>query len=89
LALIAAFICFILTARGDVKPVLDGPDGLKAFDDLATYYSDRTKEPPYDEALASLSKGGDTAQHAGQYLLGLFEQSIADEKNGRSESRRT
>ncbi len=89
LALVAIYVCSTLTAHGDVKPILDGPDGLKAFNDLATYYSDRTKEPPYDETLAALSKGDDSAQHAGQYLLGLFEQSMADETNGRSESTRS
>ena len=87
LALVAAYCFSLLLARGEVGPVLAGSDGSKAFADLAAYYPDRTKEPPSDQALATLSKGGDAAQHAGQYLLGLFEQSMADETNGRSESK--
>lgn len=86
---IFCLIAFPFIARCDVKPVLDGPDGLKAFNDLAAYYSDKSKTPPYDESIASLTKGGEAAQHSGQYLLGLFEQSMADETNGRSQSTRS
>jgi hypothetical protein len=89
LVLIALLGSFSLIAHGDVPPALDGPDGLKAFDDLATYYANSARQPPYREALASLGEGGGSAQHAGQYLLGLFEQSMADETNGRAKSTRS
>jgi hypothetical protein len=82
-----------LPARGDepiveataVRPASDGPDGRRAFDDLAAYYENAQRTPDVGKALSDL-RAADPAQRsaAGRYLLALFRQSFADERNGRA-----
>ena len=74
------------TEQADVKPVVTGLEGQRAFDDLAKCYASNSGWPNYKAALAGL-KSHDTAaaQRAGNYLLALFEQSFADESNGRAQ----
>ncbi len=69
----------------NLKPVADGPAGQRAFDELAQYYAGKSTSDTAT-ALADLN-GPDPvkAQAAGQYFLALFEQTLADEKNGRTE----
>ncbi len=71
------FVC-----ADDVSPALPGPDGQRAFDDLASFYNSGGKTvPAYQTAVTDLSNGKSTS---GQYLLGLLEQCFADETNGRA-----
>ena len=70
------------------KPVVEGPEGKRAFDDLATFYArDRNGEavPPFSRALRLLESSPFPAERAqqGKYLLALAAQSLADESNGR------
>ncbi|MGD0089898.1 MAG: hypothetical protein ABSE73_08250 [Planctomycetota bacterium] len=67
-----------------LKPVVDGPEGRRAFEDLAACYAGKAKEPPCAQALEEL-RAGDEAKRlsAGQYLLALLKQGFADETNGR------
>ncbi len=72
-------------SAADLKPVAEGPEGKRAFDDLARFYADDQKVPPFAEAMRDL-KAADAGKRraAGAYLLALFRQSFADEDNGRS-----
>jgi hypothetical protein len=79
---IIAFSCVIDAALG-ISPVMPGPDGQRAFDDLAGYYSAKTT-PEYQSALNELKKDPLASLHASAYLLALLEQSAADETNGRT-----
>jgi hypothetical protein len=66
-------------------PVVDGPDGRRAFGDLARFYADETAAPPYEAALdLLLSDDEDARERAGGYLNAILQQSFADETNGRS-----
>lgn len=85
----AAVLCSLLLpaslrAEGP-KPEVAGAEGRRAFDDLAKYYADNAKLPPFAAALDDL-KAQDAAarRKAGEYLLALFKQSFADEDNGRA-----
>jgi len=74
----------VLAADG-LKPVADGLDGKKAFDDLAAYYKDNSARPPYSKALSDLKSATEaTRASAGKYLAALFKQLYADETNGRA-----
>ncbi len=77
-------------APGEViKPAVEGPEGLRAFNDLGTYYQNGKKAPPIQEALKDLTSASKEKQgRAGRYLRALLEQSFADEKNGRAEWKR-
>jgi hypothetical protein len=85
----AAVLCWLLLPAplpaGAPQPEVPGPEGKRAFDDLARYYADNDRPPPFGEALDAL-KGDDPAARgrAGKYLLALFKQSFADEGNGRA-----
>jgi len=69
----------------DAKPVVSGPEGQRAFDDLGKCYAANYGWPDYKPSLADLgSPDAPTAQRAGNYILALFEQSFADESNGRA-----
>jgi hypothetical protein len=72
------------------RPEHAGPEGQRAFDDLAKYYANTDKLPPFDAALDDL-KAADAVKRrqAGEYLLGLFKQTFADEDNGRAPWRKT
>ena len=76
-----------LPLRADVQvPAAPGPEGQRAFTDLAVLYAKGQGHefaPPAE--LAELN-GKDLAksQRAGDYLLALFEQSWADETDGRA-----
>ena len=67
-------------------PVTQDPEGRRAYDDLGRYYADKDSIPPYDKAIDVLaSQGPAEGREAGRYLLRLFEQSLADETNGRAQ----
>jgi hypothetical protein len=64
--------------------------GFQAYRDLALYYSDSSKEPPYQAAIDDLGSANPLVREkAGAYLLALFRQSLADESNGRAPWRDT
>lgn len=66
-------------------PVVDGPEGRRAFDQLAAYYQDNDQLPAYADALRELEAPEPAKRAAaGKYLLALFQQSYADESNGRA-----
>ena len=89
--LLVSFVSVV--AVPDFKPETPGPEGERAFRELGIYYGDhyadslsKTKRmPDFKTALDELG-GGDAAKReaAGRYLLALFEQSFADEVNGRT-----
>ena len=64
-------------------PVVAGPEGQRAFADLAKFYH-HEKTPPFEQAIKDL-KSSDAAMRvaAGKYLLALVVQAQADESNGR------
>lgn len=71
-------------------PVVDGEEGKRAFNDLAAYYKNNKKVPPYKKALRNLKAADQaTRMRAGRYLFALFSQMFADESNGRSPTRRS
>ncbi len=81
-----ALVCTIsLFCRGaELKPVFPGTEGEAAFRDLEIYYR-TAKEPEYRGALDGLkSPQVATALKSGRYLASLFQQSSADEQNGRA-----
>lgn len=68
-----------------LKPVADGPEGQRAFDDLKACYTSPTNQPPVERAVRELGAADAAArQRAGRYLWALFQQSFADEHNGRA-----
>jgi len=74
-----------VSAAAEVQPAMEGPEGRRAFDDLASFYQDATHVPPYREALSQLGASDEAVRRgAGQYLLALIRQSVADESNGRA-----
>lgn len=74
---------------GESAPVVDGPEGHRAFADLAAYYADPDRPPPYGQAVSDLHTDDAAVRGAaGRYLLALFRQSHADETNGRGPWRR-
>lgn len=75
---------------GPTAPVTDGPEGKRAFEDLAAFYADTKVAPPFPAAFEDL-KSPDPAvrSRAGAYLTALFRQLFADEGNGRSPWRST
>jgi hypothetical protein len=75
-------------ARNDA-PVMPGPEGQRAFDDLTALYQGKGK-PPYEAALKELG-GADKArrERAGRYLHALLAQAFADDFGGRGPCRRT
>lgn len=90
-----ALVCFAFWASlllgaahgepANEKPVMDGPEGRRAFDELAKCYASNKGWRDYKPALADLkSRDASTAQRAGNYILALLEQSFADESNGRA-----
>ena len=70
----------------ELKPVTDGTEGRRAFDELTMYYSNPKNTPVYENELDDLHSP-DPAKRtsAGKYLLALLKQSKADESNGRVE----
>jgi hypothetical protein len=65
-------------------PVLEGPEGKRAFDDLGAIYDDRGGPdlPQMWERLHATDAA--TRASAGRYLLALCQQSLDDETTGRS-----
>ncbi|MBI4613852.1 MAG: hypothetical protein HY720_09600 [Planctomycetes bacterium] len=62
-----------------------GPEERRAFTDLALYYENEEKVPPYAKAIGDLgSEDAETRRAAGEYLRALLAQSLADETNGRA-----
>lgn len=71
------------------EPAMEGSEGQRAFDELALYYA-RDVVPPYKQALLDLSAADEAKRvSSGKYLLALFQQLLADERNGRAEWRRS
>jgi len=66
-----------------IEPVDRSSEGVKAFADLATFYDNDQKTPPYQDSLARLNTPGASGDSAARYLLALCKQSLADETNGR------
>lgn len=65
-------------------PCIKGPEGARAFSDLATYYRDHQKSPSVDRILRDLESTDQAVRaSSGKYLLALLAQSHADETNGR------
>jgi hypothetical protein len=77
-----------LVLGADLQPELPGPEGERAFQDLAGHYETPNKIPLFAKALDELADGGKRAA-AAKYLLALFGQSFVDESNGRAEWGRT
>ncbi len=72
------------------KPVIEGPEGKRAFDDLAVYYRGNNRMPPIDNKIWELqSTKAATRAAVGKYLLALLAQSLADETNGRGNWQRS
>jgi len=70
---------------GELTPVVAGPEGQRAFDELGAYYRDKDKRPDYRWALDRIHLFDPAAQRqAYRYLLALLRQSAADEANGRA-----
>ena len=68
------------------EPETQGPIGQRAFDDLAAYYKDKSKQPDVRAAIKDLRSPDEaTRSDAGRYLLALLSQMFADEGNGRAE----
>jgi hypothetical protein len=85
LVMLLSIISLPLKAADSPKPVVPGPEGQRAFDELATHYSDQKQLPSVREAFDLLKSEDDkTRQKAGEFLLALFRQSFADEGNGRA-----
>ena len=88
--LAVVFVALAAQAGEAAKPVAEGAEGKRAFDDLAAYYGNHQAPPPYKQALADLtSSDAAKAKSAGAYLLALFRQLFADESNGRAPWQRT
>ena len=84
------FLALPALAGESPKPLTDSAEGKRAFDDLAAFYADNKKEPPYKQALTDLA-GQDEAKRkgSGAYVFALFKQLLADESNGRAPVKRT
>lgn len=78
----------VLTAHS-VEPIMEGPEGKRAFDELALHYRGGAM-PPYQPSVRDLrAKDVAKRESAGKYLLALLRQSDADERNGRALWRRS
>lgn len=79
------FFFFCIFASANDKPVLAGPEGQKAFDDLGLYYQKEDKVPPYLKQIENLnSKDSTVSISAGKYLHALLAQMFEDETNSRA-----
>src|SRR5689334_14553916 len=84
LTLLFCLCCTLLGGEG-LKPAGEGPEGKKAFDDLAAFYKDNNAKPPYKKAIEDLKSPNEaTRTAAGKYLAALLKQLYADETNGRA-----
>jgi len=84
--IILGLACWLPAQADDLNPVASGPEGQRAFSDLATIYTKSlsvTFEPP-SQILDLNSSDLVKSQEAGLYVLALFEQAFADETNGRT-----
>ncbi|MCE0497604.1 MAG: hypothetical protein LV481_06640 [Methylacidiphilales bacterium] len=85
-AILLGLTCWLPLLADNLKPVVDGPEGQRAFTDLAAIYAkgpSATFEAPME--LTDLNgSDAEKAQNAGAYILALFDQSWADETNGRA-----
>jgi hypothetical protein len=71
------------------QPLVNGPEGQRAFDDLATHYAEPSKPLDVSHSLADLNAPEPARrQQAAAYLLAILQQSEADEHNGRAEWKR-
>jgi hypothetical protein len=66
-----------------IEPIDRSNEGVKAFADLAVFYENNQKTPPYKDALARLNAPGASGDSAARYVLALCKQSLADQTNGR------
>jgi hypothetical protein len=84
LALAALLLRLAAVSAGDVKPVVEGEHGKRAFDDLGHFYRNPNKVPDQQSTFDALKKGEPKERRrAAEYLLALLKQSYADETNGR------
>lgn len=75
------------SAAEPAAPIVPGPEGQRAWDDLEHLYA-QDRKPPYAAALGELAGADEAAgTRAGRYLHALLAQSLADEENGRAEWR--
>ncbi len=86
---IAGLVFLVSVAAQAVSPESPGDAGRRAFDDLAALYGPESRPPDVALALRKLDSA-DAAERraAGDYLLALFRQAMADERNGRSQWKR-
>ena len=85
LLLLGCWISGASTGAIGVGPEVAGPEGQRAFDDLATLYVDGKPVAGLDQALKDLAGNAQGRREvAGRYLLALLKQSLADESNGRA-----
>lgn len=66
-----------------IEPIDSSKEGAKAFADLAAFYENDQKTPPYRDSLEQLEAPGASGEAAARYVLALCKQSLADETNGR------
>jgi hypothetical protein len=86
-------LCLALVASAHAaarfQPAAAGPEGQRAFDDLARHYAGKGK-PPYAQALTDLGAADPARrERAGRYLAALLRQALADEASGRGPCRPT
>ena len=74
---------FAAGSSSTIEPVDRSNEWVKAFADLATFYENDQKTPPYQDSLARLNAPGASGDLAARYILALCMQSLADETNGR------
>jgi len=86
-ALLLGLICGLPLRADSATPVMAGPEGQRAFTALPTLYTSDRSVPfqPPPELNELNSADGAKSKQAGDYILALFEQSSADETNGRTE----
>jgi hypothetical protein len=86
---LACLFALVATSVAEPSPGSRGEESEHAFRDLAALYGDAGITPPFARALEELSSSeAAKRESAGRYLLALFQQSLADETNGRTEMRK-
>ena len=54
-----------------IEPVDRSNEGVKAFADLAAFYDNNKKTPPYQDSLARLNVPGESGDSAARYVLAV------------------
>jgi hypothetical protein len=81
--------CAAVVPASRPAPEIPGEIGQQAYDDLTALYGEGHREPDLSGAIQKLNSADAAARSAaGQYVLALLRQSLADESNGRAEWRR-